>query len=84
MAVEITSTSKHTKTRKGSKSEKGTIASRGGKSLECGDIQIGATNLGHAQYTIVYGKGSKRKSETLHCSEEQIQNYKKQLEKAGY
>lgn len=68
--VEITSTSKHTKTQRGSVDAKGN--------------PLGQTNIGHAQYTIVFGKGTKRKSETLHCSTDAIQTYKKQLEAAGH
>jgi hypothetical protein len=38
---------------------------------------------GYGMYTFVYGKGSKRVSETKHCSESQAKSYKEYLEKAG-
>lgn len=84
MAVEIKTISRHTKTRQGSPSVKGEILDRKNNPKDCGGSTIGATTLGHAQYVIIYGKGSNRKSETKHCSEDAIQAYKKQLEKAGY
>lgn len=84
MAVEVKTISKHTKTRQSSQSVKGEIVDSNNNPKECGGSAIGATTLGHAQYVIVYGKGSNRKSETKHCSEDAIQAYKKQLEKAGY
>ena len=68
--VEITSTSKHGKTKSGTACANGSI--------------LGTTTLGHAQYTIAFGKGSKRKSETRHCSPVAIQNYKEQLQSQGY
>jgi hypothetical protein len=54
--AEITATSAHTKTRQGSVNALGT--------------HQGNTTLGHSQYSIAYGKGSNRKSKTMHCSKE--------------
>lgn len=39
---------------------------------------------GNGMYTFVYGKGNKKVSETKHMSSVQADNYKKQLENAGY
>ena len=39
---------------------------------------------GQGMYTFVYGTGSKKVSETKHCSDGQADAYKEQLEKAGY
>lgn len=39
---------------------------------------------GNGMYTFVYGKGNKKVSETKHMSTVQADNYKKQLESAGY
>lgn len=89
--VEIKKISTHLKTRTGTTHPKATIQSttmtNGVISLcdkPVGDISVGNTTKGHAQYCIIYGKGSNRKSETKHCSEDYINNYKKELEKAGY
>ena len=65
MSVDITSTSKHSRTRRGSKDAQGR--------------PLGNTTLGHAQYTIASGKGSNRISQTFHCSEDEIHRIKKQL-----
>jgi len=41
------------------------------------------TQAGNGMYTFVYGLGSKRVSETKHCSPEGAKAYKSQLEKAA-
>lgn len=39
---------------------------------------------GNGMYTFVYGTGTKKVSETKHCSEAQADAYQKHLEKMGY
>ena len=68
--IEITSTSKHGKDNSGSSTANGQI--------------IGRTTLGHAQYSIAYGKGSKRQSITMHCSKQTADNKVKELQSQGH
>ncbi len=53
--AQITSVSKHGRTRMGSTDQHGNV--------------LGKTTLGHAQYTIGYKEGNKARSMTIHCSE---------------
>lgn len=41
--------------------------------------KINVTNKGHSMWTLVYGKGSKRVSETMHCSREAAEKRKSAL-----
>lgn len=68
--VTTTLISKHSRTRQGQ--------------VDATGRHLGNTTLGHAQYTIVFGKGSNCKSETKHCSEAEIRSYKAQLEAQGF
>ena len=63
------------------------LKSRTGESFQSKDGQTTyqrKTVKGMGMYTFVYGKGSKRVSETKHMTEQQADAYKSQLEKAGY
>ena len=57
--AEITSISVHRRTRQGS--------------VNALNNHQGNTTLGHSQYSIAFGKGSNRKSKTMHCSKETAQ-----------
>lgn len=67
--VEITSTHKHIKTRQGQ--------------VDATGSHLGNTTLGHSQYSVVYGKGSNRKSLTMHCSKATIDAKVKELQSMG-
>jgi len=67
--AQITSTSKHSRTRMGSTDQHGNV--------------LGKTTLGHAQYTIAYKEGSKTHSMTMHCSETQAKAEVDRLTKIG-
>ena len=68
--VEFNKISSHAKTRQGVSYAKSNSTNR--------------TVKGNSQYVIKYGKGSKRISETLHCSEDAIKAYQDKLQKAGW
>lgn len=74
MAVEMQRISTHKKTTNGE-----AVASKSGQTT-----YTKRTVEGLGMYTFVYGKGSRKVSETKHMSDSQADNYKKQLESAGY
>lgn len=63
--VEMTRVSTHGKTKSGTACATGSI--------------LGKTTKGHGMFTIVWGTGSKRQSRTMHCSEQEAQNFKDSL-----
>lgn len=74
MAVEMNRVSTHKKSVNGEP-----VTSKSGQTT-----YTKRTVEGNGMYTFVYGKGNKRVSETKHMSSVQADNYKQQLEKAGY
>ena len=68
--IEITGTSKHVKTRQGQ--------------VDAAGKHLGNTTLGHAQYSIAYGKGSNRKSLTVHCSKADADHKVRELKSQGF
>ena len=49
---------------------------------ECGNVLIGTAPADTHMYTFVYGKGSKRTSETRHMTPAQAEAHKSNLERA--
>lgn len=76
--------STHKKSKKGTQTPEFDVTGLRGGVKKCGGVTVGTTTEGHGMYVFVYGNGSKRKSETRHCSEGQAKAYKEQLEKAGW
>jgi hypothetical protein len=64
--VELQKISDHGRTSMGSS------AANGGK--------INVKHLGHSQWVLTWGKGSKRQSRTMHCSEADAKAQKKALD----
>ena len=88
--VEMKKISSHKKATTGSSTTKNFIKGIGRgaqKSVnvadkECGGVLIGTAPAGAHQYVFVYGKGSKRTSETRHMTTAQAESHKSYLEKA--
>ena len=68
--VEITSVSKHGRTKYGSSTPNGQT--------------LGTTNVNHSQYSIAYGKGSNRQSMTLHGSKQMADSKVAELKAQGH
>ena len=88
--VEMRKISSHKKATTGSATAKNFIKGLGRgaqqstqvEDKECGGVIIGTAPAGTHQYVFVYGKGSKRTSETRHMTEAQAEAHKSNLEKA--